>query len=89
MRLGILEFFRRRDVAKRALLHTVKPVVVTETDRLADILHSAGVNAFTHPHSMSGAEWHEYRKDIASFLIRRGVRLPESEMKWLRSREGK
>jgi len=63
-----------------------KPTVITEADRLADILHSAGLNGFTYPRSRSGQEWHDYRMKIANFLIMRGVRLPESEMKWLRGK---
>lgn len=70
------EFFRRKKAAQKALK---RPRVVTETDRLADILHSAGLNAFTHPSSRSGDEGHEYRTKIADFLIKRGVRLPEEE----------
>lgn len=47
-------------------------------EKFAEYLHNAGLNAFTHPHSRSAEEWHEYREKIAKQLIEDGCIIPEA-----------
>ena len=37
-------------------------------EQLAEWLHEAGLNAFTHPSGYGGDIWHSYRLNIAAYL---------------------
>ena len=40
-----------------------------ETDELAGILHSCGINAYSGPTSKSAYEWNIYRENIAKYIL--------------------
>lgn len=40
-----------------------------ETDELADILHTCGVNAYSCPSSQSAYEWNIYRENLAKYVL--------------------
>ena len=48
---------------------------MTQRDKLANILHNAGVSALTHPTCRSADVWNEYRLRLADALIERGIHL--------------
>jgi hypothetical protein len=47
---------------------------------LANLLHNAGLNAFTHPRSKDQQSWNEYREGIAKELIDSGVMPTNTQM---------
>lgn len=40
-----------------------------KTDRLAEILHEAGLNAYTHPQNLSASEWNKFRRKLAKQIL--------------------
>ncbi len=47
-------------------------------NKMAELLHNAGINAHTIPTDKSSYSWNKYRHRIASELISRGVKLPDA-----------
>ncbi len=43
--------------------------------RIAELLHSAGLNTLTHPQDKSASAWNSYRLNLATRLVESGVRV--------------
>jgi Lar family restriction alleviation protein len=61
---GKVGLFEQKEEAIKAW--NARPEI--DVEKLAEALHNAGLNAFTHPQSKSGEEWSKYRLDLAAAI---------------------